>query len=221
MSRTHSWGIGNRPLPARPDPATGLPRPPAGPRWSLAGPLPHGNLHPGGDDPKAADGLRPPPPGCGRVLEVHRGTRWDGWVYVGMMAALVGLGALVDSRVLGFWWLWVLVAVVTVLGARSVSGTYLAAGADFLQNRRTWVDLYDLTEITVAAGNGQHWITLDDGHGRRTSAGTNDLHASPALWDLVYNGIRHSVAAGAEVKGSGARYLRPPAAGDGADRSAG
>ncbi|MFC5061941.1 hypothetical protein [Actinomycetospora atypica] len=215
---TRTWGLGDRPLPARPDPATGLPRPPAGPRWSLAGPLPHGALHLGGDGPDPVDDrLRPPPPGRGRVLEVHRGTRWDGLVFVGMTAALLGLGALLDSRILGFWWLWALFGVVAVLGARNVSRTYLAAGADYLQGRRTWVDLYALTEITVAAGNGQHWITLVDRDERRTTAGTNDLHANPALWDLVYNGIRHSVAAGAHVKGSGARNLRPTTARDEAD----
>lgn len=209
---THTWGLGDPPLPDRPDPATGLPRPPSGPRWSLAGAVPAGSLHLGGDgtDPSTVEGLLPPPPGRSGPLEVHRAARYDGLIFVGMAAAILGFTALLDVRVLGFWWLWVLFVVVAALGARSVSRTYLAAGADYLQTRKTWVDVYALREITVGVGNGQHWITLVDDQDRRTTAPTNELHANPELWDLVYNGIRHSVARGARVKGSGAHNLRPP-----------
>ncbi|GLZ56029.1 hypothetical protein [Actinomycetospora sp. NBRC 106378] len=213
---THTWGLGDPPLPGRPDADTGLPRPPSAPRWSLAGTIERGSLHLGADgtDLSAVEGLLPPPPERSRPLEVYRARRYDGLYFVALGAAILGFTALLDVRVLGFWWLWVVFAVVAALGARSVSRTYLAAGADYLQTRRTWVDVYALREITVGVGTGQHWITFLDDQDRRTTAPTNELHANPALWDLVYNGIRHSVAGGARVKGSGARHLRPPARGE-------
>lgn len=110
--------------------------------------------------------------------------------------------------VLTYWWLWALYAVV---GIRSTSRQYLAAGADWLQAGRTdWVGVYALRTVTVAAGTGQHWITLAHSGERHATISTNELHANPALWDLVYNGIRHSAADGALITGSGAHNLRPP-----------
>ena len=123
---------------------------------------------------------------------------------------LVVVGVL-EPTVLTYWWLWALYAVVGIAGFRSESRQYLAAGADWLQAGRTaWVDVYALTTVTVAAGTGQHWITLADTGERHATISTNDLHANPALWDLVYNGIRHSTADGARLTGSGAHNLRPP-----------
>ncbi|GAA4820561.1 hypothetical protein GCM10023201_02500 [Actinomycetospora corticicola] len=208
MSRADAWGLGEGPLPARPDPATGLPRPPAAPRWTITASTVHGTLHLAVDD-TPPDGVRPPPPGYGPVLEVQRGTDYDSLVFVGLLAGLLGVGALVDVRVLGFWWLWAVFGVLAVLGVRGIRRTYLAAGADYLQNGRIHVDLYTLTEIVVGVGQGQHWVTLVDRDEHRTTAPTGALHANPELWDLVYNGIRHSVADGARVRGTGAGYLRP------------
>ena len=123
---------------------------------------------------------------------------------------LVVVGIL-NPVTLTYWWLWALYAVVGIAGFRSASQQYLAAGADWLQADRTaWVDVYALTTVTVGAGTGQHWITFVDADGRRATISTNDLHANPPLWDLVYNGIRHSAADGARLSGSGAHYLRPP-----------
>jgi hypothetical protein len=208
VTRADSWGLGEGPLPARPDRATGLPRPPAAPRWTLTAPTAQGDLHLAVDD-APPDGVRPPPPGYGPVLEVHRGTDYDSLIFVGLLAGLFGLGALVEVRILGYWWLWAVFVVLAVLGVRGIRRTYLAAGADYLQDGDACVDLYALTEIVVGVGQGQHWVTLVDREGHRTTAPTGELHANAALWDLVYNGIRHSVADGARVRGTGAGYLRP------------
>ncbi|MDL5159824.1 hypothetical protein [Actinomycetospora termitidis] len=129
-----------------------------------------------------------------------------------LLAVPILIAGLVNPVVLTLWWLWVLYAVAAVIGFRTESRQYLAAGADWLQGRGSWVDVYQLTEIVVAAGTAQHWITFVDAEGRRSTQSTNDLQANPALWDLVYNGIRHSVADGATVRGTGARNLRPPGA---------
>lgn len=158
--------------------------------------------------------LRPPPPGRSPVLEVHHGTWRDVLFQVVLYSALLvilvwacvargrfDVGEMVVAAII------VAVAVVAVWSGRT---THLAAGADWVRSRgKTWVDTYALTQVKVTASVAKHHVHLTDDQGRRLVLSTHDLQANPRLWELVYNGIRHGIAAGAEVKGSTRRVLRP------------
>ena len=108
-------------------------------------------------------------------------------------------------------WLWPVLAAITAVAMWDLRSTYLAAGTDWLQTRGgRWVDTYRLTRITVAAGNAQLHVHLDDADGRRLVLSDKVLLANPALWALVYNGIRHSHADGADLAGVGRHNLKLP-----------
>ncbi len=42
-------------------------------------------------------------------------------------------------------------------------------------------------------------LRLVDRHGAQLRCDPSLIESNPALWDLLYNGIRHSVAAGADI----------------------
>ena len=65
------------------------------------------------------------------------------------------------------WFPWVFAAVMAVLIYRKIREDRVIAGAQWIQQRDKWVSTYELTKIR-----------------------------STTVWDLVYNGIVHSVASG-------------------------
>src|SRR5207249_2037980 len=76
---------------------------------------------------------------------------------------------------------------------------FYAAGADWVRNRKEWVKTYELTEIEMHLHRAGIELFLKDGSGRSFSSRLADLQANRDLWDLVYNGIRHSLANGAKA----------------------
>ncbi|MCV7315709.1 hypothetical protein H7J77_09155 [Mycolicibacillus parakoreensis] len=76
------------------------------------------------------------------------------------------------------------------------SREWLLAGAQWLQQGKSWVSLYELSDVTV---NGSD-ISFADSAGR--SVHSLDLtlaQRNQRLWDLVYNGIAASMRTGALV----------------------
>jgi hypothetical protein len=76
-----------------------------------------------------------------------------------------------------------------------VSTEYLAVGPDWLASRRSWVDLYDLVQVTGSTGAySMPVLVLRDGSGRRVRRPVSELRADPLMWDLIHLGVRWSRA---------------------------
>ncbi|MBE9373847.1 hypothetical protein IQ251_05220 [Saccharopolyspora sp. HNM0983] len=83
------------------------------------------------------------------------------------------------------------------------------AGAGWLQTRDgSWVATYELRHINLFANQGDPFIVFIDSSGREVGMRTLDLMANQALWDLVYNGLLHSIAANGCQRNRTARRMR-------------
>lgn len=192
-----------RDLFPRPDANTGQPRPPEAPRWSWSDPHPTETL----------DGFGAPPPEHGPVLETHRVKRRHvaGGTAI-LCAVFVGYAQFGTDLV---WYrepiFWVILAALVVYMVFSGGwNTRLVAGSDWLRVRRSWIDTYDLTRITMHGPFFGWMVRLRDSSGRRVRTFPEDLEANRELWALVYNGMCHSAVNGARVNGvaAGAWHLR-------------
>lgn len=154
-----------------------------------------------------------PPPGLGPVLAWHRESR-KGKVAVAVAGLVIlsgGTAAISLLRgfgldALGYWQIWVIILVATFLATGPFSYLTYAVGADWLLveraswgvKKRIWVDLYDLTKIDASYGGTTfHLFLYDNGGG--LSRSFEELQRDRRIWDLVYNGILHSVVSGAQV----------------------
>ena len=119
-----------------------------------------------------------------------------------MMVAGVTLMQAFDLRWMTFWWAWVLVLVFTGLIMGTVRRSGCSAGADWLQHPGGWVRLYELTKATAHWRSNATHVDFEDRHGNVVMISLSDLHEDREIWDLVYNGILHSVVSGgAETNG--------------------
>ncbi|MBA0123993.1 hypothetical protein H0B56_00365 [Haloechinothrix sp. YIM 98757] len=206
-------------LPSRPDPQSGEPFPPAGRAFRGPDVLPEEDRY---RDLRVS--AKPDPPsGLGPVLAWHRGNArrkvLAGAVLAGMTAAGLSLVSLAQGDGLGiwtFWFTWLLVVVAALIGARP--GTYEvdAAGADWFQREKVWfrlvrqkefVNLYELTRIDVGYRTGGTRILVLSDVLSTVRAPLMDFQMDRRMWDLVYNGILHSVAGGARVNRNAWREL--------------
>jgi hypothetical protein len=199
-------------LPARPDPSSGDPAPPSAPGYR--GPeLPSGH-NPGAD---RRLGRRPsPPPRLGPVLSWYRpNVRGRIFRFVLALSVLVA-GSAVLSLVRGdrlellrAWPVWPVVLVGATLMARPFGAPVLSVGADWLQRcrrrRAEYVRLYELTRIE-ARQEAPVQLVLADAE-QVMVLRLAELQPDRAAWDLVYNGILHSVAAGARIDEAAFRLL--------------
>lgn len=69
----------------------------------------------------------------------------------------------------------------------------MSAGADWLRLGDRWVDTYRLRTIKVTTGVGTYHLELTDSAGNKLDTQVYYLQKNRALWDLVYNGILHSI----------------------------
>lgn len=181
-------------LPPRPDPWTGEPRPPRAPGFFK-----------GDKPPKDQDSERDrserrkpaPPEGLGPVLEWYRHSQRYA---IGMgVAAFVVIGILVGFRQgldyswLGIWWMWVILAVAGLGMYGIFRQVDPAVGADWLKVGGTWVLLYELTDIKVRHRGMSMHLDLKDSGERKVQVRVDELQEDRDLWDLVYNGLLHSV----------------------------
>lgn len=97
--------------------------------------------------------------------------------------------------------MWVLIAAVAAAIFFGLRGTFCAAGADWLKTQHGWVMTYELTEVEMHLNGTSLDLFLRDSSGRGTNNQIANLQNDQDLWDLVYNGIRHSVANGAKTNG--------------------
>lgn len=187
-------------LPPRPDPQTGQPMPPHAPGFiGTTAPDPRGRIL----DPAQAPA---PPPGQGQVLAWYKSSRR------GALLLAVGIFALITAGVFaaqGFsirwmtiWWIWPLIGLFSVGGYFTRSMVEVSAGADWLQYRRHWVKTYDLANVTTYYRGNNYWIRLHDRDGHAINVSVSHIQENREVWDLLYNGILHSViTGGAETNG--------------------
>ncbi|WP_216212492.1 hypothetical protein [Amycolatopsis aidingensis] len=90
---------------------------------------------------------------------------------------------------------------------RQASKDWLAAGATWFQHRTAWVDLYELTEIEIGAAGAKTMLRMRNASGQNVHVALNDLQKNQAMWDLVYNGILHSVVIGHADPPAGTRTI--------------
>ncbi|MCA1708285.1 MAG: hypothetical protein LC808_35420, partial [Actinobacteria bacterium] len=131
------------------------------------------------------------------MLEWFQTTRVDA-IIPGLIMVLVAIGYL-TWRDWGFgwmstWWLWLIVLVGLPIFYFAIGGHHMSAGADWLNSRGSFVKTYELTSIKVSTGGGgSYYLNLEDGQGNEVSIQLGVIQQNRALWDLVYNGILHSV----------------------------
>ncbi|MHA6797915.1 hypothetical protein [Bounagaea algeriensis] len=177
-------------LPPKPNPQTGQPRPPHAPLeqdWS-------------GPDEKHKNGEskvpRPPEDG-GPILEWFYPRKKD-WAIIGSILSGIIIVFLTfkDWGVgwMSVWWLWLFVIPWPFIFMLAGKNLRLSAGADWVcGSQRTFVKTYELVQVKATVGGAARSIELKDRHGNEFSAQLNDIQRNRELWDLVYNGILHSV----------------------------
>jgi len=177
-------------LPPRPDAHTGEPRPPRAP-------LERENDKPGHRRAAGKGKVPQPPPHEGPLLEwfyPDRTTR----LISGLFCVALGM-AVFTFKDGGFgWianiWLWLLLAPWPILFLMTGKNVRMSAGADWLAyGKRAFVKTYELVSVTVVIDGAAHSLKIKDRHGGAIHAQINDLQQNHELWDLVYNGLLHSV----------------------------
>ncbi|KID29118.1 hypothetical protein HQ32_03405 [Prauserella sp. Am3] len=111
------------------------------------------------------------------------------------------------------WQIWLIIAAGSYLMSNPFNVDTISAGADWVQWRRSrlrkanYLKLYELTKIRTSYGGADlHLALYDDERGMdRTFA---EWHRDRRIWDLVYNGIAHSVANGADIRPSDLGVLK-------------
>lgn len=191
-------------LAPKPDPVTGLPRPPRAPRLGKRDKDPR--IDPDREtDPTMAP---EPPPGQGPVLAWYRGNRRSQWNTalwgVVIMIVIFTIGTGFSLAWMQYWWMWLLVLLTVVLVAGARKRVQPSAGVEWFQQwGGGWVRTYELTKVTAMSWPTGIALTMTDRDGRRVNVTMFDLLEDPLIWDLVYNGIMHSViAGGAQTNGA-------------------
>jgi hypothetical protein len=213
-------GIGQ----SRPD-RFGEPRPPAAPRSGASYRHPVRVLHLDPHDPARRWRRIGPPerPPLEAVLVSGRarlvGAVWESSVVAVCALALAGWGVWSGRMWLGLAVGLGAAVALTVLWRFLVAdvGPPVAAGADWVGGPSVWLPLYELTRIDAAparntAGDdlpGTVALTLWQGT-RGIMRDMALLQSNPALWDLVYQGLLASIAAGAELSEDARQALRQP-----------
>lgn len=118
-------------------------------------------------------------------------------------------GASISQRLefLTNWWVWPVYAALAALCGVAASSTRVertSAGVDWLKHndwsskrRSDTVDTYRLDTVAIDHSGRFPELFLRDRATRELTLRLDELQAVPKLWDLVYNGILHSVRDGA------------------------
>lgn len=183
-------------LPPRPDRTTGEPRPPQAPRFGGTETHAHGRDQL--TDPAKAPAA---PAGQGPVLAWYKSSR-RGALRIASWGLLVllpiGMTLLQGFSLewMKLWQVWGVLIATSVLMYFSHRATECSVGADWLRRRRDWVKLYELTKVTAHIRSNVIHLDFRDRDGRAVQLSSRDVQQSREMWDLVYNGILHSVIAG-------------------------
>lgn len=97
---------------------------------------------------------------------------------------------------MGVWWLWLFVVPHPIYFFFIGKRDRMAAGADWFSHIGDWVKTYELESVRVTKAWGSDDLELQDAAGRKVSVSFTDIQRNLRLWDLVYNGVLHSVCSG-------------------------
>ena len=177
-------------LPPKPDPITGLPRPPAAPLRNT-----WGRGYRGPTDRATKPPV--PPPGQGPALE-WTSKPWNEFLFGITFLAILSIVTL-TLRFGGLEWathwvVWLVMIILSTLGTLWVIWAWsgLTAGADWVRYGREWVKTYELIEIKMGGSHAKNMLILKDKNGRDFSLSLLILQGIPDLWNLIYNGMLHS-----------------------------
>jgi len=184
-------------LPPKPDRETGQPRPPRAPGLLFKQKSEAVEARERVNDPGRAPAS---PEGEGPVLAWYkssqrRALRMAAW---GVPVFIVGVTLLQGFSVewMKFWQVW-LVVLLFIVGLYYLERKVeCAAGAEWLKVGKTWVRLYELVQVKAKHRSNALHLDFEDSAGRWVMVRAQDLQRSRELWDLVYNGVLHSVIAG-------------------------
>ena len=193
-------------LPPKPDPHTGDPRPPHAPFDGRRQMVDH--------DERARRKVPQPPEQYGPILEWYYPTIGVRWVQMLVVPVIcVVLFTIKDWGVewMKVWYFWaLLVACSAPMAFFAFPANGTSAGADWVSRKTGKVlNTYDLTKAKMRAGGNGAWLDLEDSSGNVLFINQGELQRNPALWDLVYNGILHSVhRGGADTNAMAQRRLQ-------------
>ncbi|MEV0947126.1 hypothetical protein [Rhodococcus sp. NPDC049939] len=176
-----------------PDPQTGEPRPPAAPRRESSA----FETTPTDRTPRKAP---PEPSGMGPALE------WSQASTKHRVQAAVAMSGLLLAFIIftnrgfewvGQWFPWFWIVGCGAFMYWRAGQEWMAAGAVWVQDGPFWVNTYELVRIRFSVDGLNRVLRIEDAEGRKIhSFGLRDVQSNPQMWDLVYNGILHSVASG-------------------------
>ncbi|MEV0947127.1 hypothetical protein [Rhodococcus sp. NPDC049939] len=176
-----------------PDPQTGEPRPPTAPRRESSANV---------ATPTDRTPTKPPPApeDLGPTLE------WSQFEPKRRTQAAVALPALIAAFATvkegGFGWVdhwfpWIWMVLMGAFMYWRTGQEWMAAGAVWVQDGPFWVNTYELVRIRFSVDGLNRVLRIEDSEGRKIhSFGLRDVQSNPQMWNLVYNGILHSVASG-------------------------
>ncbi|QGK69125.1 hypothetical protein GIY23_05870 [Allosaccharopolyspora coralli] len=133
-----------------------------------------------------------------------------------LLGALIVVGIIIVGASLqrgGFEWMsdpimLGIVAVAGIIMAASGWGVRLTAGNDWLHVKRKWVDTHRLKSVHLYGVVLGWTLVLEDAEQRKVRVYIGTLEANRELWALVYNGLAHSVSAGATFNPLAGNMLR-------------
>lgn len=114
----------------------------------------------------------------------------------------------------GWLWVWIVLAVFLMWELATMrQGSWLAAGAVWVQQDKYWVNTYELTRIQFTVSGLNRVLKLSDSSGRNIyGLNIRKIQSNQPMWDLVYNGILHSVASGnCDISDKARSVLKVPA----------
>lgn len=199
-------------LPPKPDPVTGEPHPPHAPNF-------RGDESYNRDTQDRRSTRKPsPPPGQSPVLAWRQPSRWvairTGFWGLLLVVVLLSLITLPEGHGpfhwMQFWETWLIVAAGVAAATLTFGSDRCSAGSDWLKYRKSWVHTYELTVIMVSYQQGRPALRLTDRDKRVVSVTAATLWENRLIWDLLYNGVRHSVASGAALNDAARGLFKLP-----------
>ena len=190
-------------LPPKPDRDTGDPRPPRAPGFLYKEKSAEEENRGRVTDP---DKVPAPPDGEGPLLAWFKASRRRALLVTAWGLLLYPLGVTVLQGIsiewMSYWQPWAVLPFLLLAVYFAQRTVVCAAGAEWLKVGNAWVRLYELVEIKAKHRSNAIHLDFKDSAGRSVMVQAQDLQGSRDLWDLVYNGILHSVIAnGAATNG--------------------
>lgn len=174
-----------------PDPVTGEPRPPSAPRTESKGTR---TTPPGSPTTEIVV-----PPEMGPPLEWCEESKHyplQGAIFYLCLFAVCGTVIYRGFEWTSNWFLWVFITVICVTMYFDLKKDRVIAGARWVQQREEWVSTYELVRIRSTTVGLNRAMSIRDTHGNKLVLVLSTTQKNPPLWNLVYNGIAHSVAHG-------------------------